>query len=387
MLNEGEIVSENIQSIKIENLHLDPDNPRFGSELNSTNEVEILDHIVESFGVDDILGSLSINGFFAAESLVGIPVESNDGHYTIIEGNRRLAACLIFNGDERAINQLKRTKHYANIADKHRVEKIVEVPVNIYPSRKKLLSYLGIRHILGPKGWDSYAKATWLFNVLIKENSGQTIKEVSEMIGDKHHTIKKILEGYVLIKQLESNGLFSPDDSMRKGKGSNTDYPFSWVYTAIGYSNIRNWINAKDLDTNTIPDKNYKLVDGPQDLENAAKLVKFLFGSESSSFNPSVKDSRDIRIIAEIVKNDEQIRALEKGRSIDEVKKLSEPLNKRVSDLLIDTKQNLETLVQLVGSAEDNDMIHYPQAIEFTKRSLKLNKNLLLLLEDQNIDE
>ncbi len=54
------------------------------------------------------------------------------------------------------------------------------------------------------------------------------------MIGDQHRTIRRLLEGCYFIRQTIEAGEFRPQDSQRRGRGSVTDYPFSWVYTVLG---------------------------------------------------------------------------------------------------------------------------------------------------------
>ena len=57
----------------LDKLHLDTRNPRFGGQAGKlTSEIDVLDSIVETFGVEDVLSSLAVNGFFDAEPLVGL---------------------------------------------------------------------------------------------------------------------------------------------------------------------------------------------------------------------------------------------------------------------------------------------------------------------------
>ncbi len=82
----------------LEELQFDLRNPRYGAGAARLNtEREALDHIVEMFGVNDVLSSIAVNGFFDSEPLVGIKLE-NDDRVKVLEGNRRLAACLIWRG-------------------------------------------------------------------------------------------------------------------------------------------------------------------------------------------------------------------------------------------------------------------------------------------------
>ena len=94
----------NPQWLALERLHLDTENPRFGARLASVgDESRVLDEIVESHGIKDVLSSLAANGFFSSEPLVGAVNKGREEHdVVILEGNRRLAACLILADDPRA---------------------------------------------------------------------------------------------------------------------------------------------------------------------------------------------------------------------------------------------------------------------------------------------
>jgi hypothetical protein len=224
-------------------LLLDATNPRLGKQCQpEEKQSQVLDTIVDVFGVDDVLSSIAVNGYFDAEPLVGIKEGKN---IRIKEGNRRLASCLILAGDPRARNQSKRTSEYKALQAKYRNQPITEVPVLVHDDQSDLLSYLGVRHIAAAQPWDSFAKAAWVAEVL--ETDKLTLVEVSQMIGDQYRTVPRILEGYYLINQLIDSGQFTPSQSFRPGRGSNPEYPFSWVYTALGYKPIRNWLDLGDL--------------------------------------------------------------------------------------------------------------------------------------------
>ncbi len=95
------IQATSMQSIPISQLLLDKENPRFGGNPEaSETQQSLLEVIVEKYGVNDLLASMTANGYFNAEPVVA--VESN-GQYTVVEGNRRLAAALILTGDPRAV--------------------------------------------------------------------------------------------------------------------------------------------------------------------------------------------------------------------------------------------------------------------------------------------
>lgn len=209
-------------------LDLDARNPRFGGiKSGEVSQKAILDHIVQNFSVSDVLSSLSVNGYFRAEPLVGRRISGTD-RYTIVEGNRRLAACLLLSRDPRASGHDAFSDAARSAWYDHGKPSIDPVPVICFEdghNQKELLSYLGVRHISASSPWDSYAKAAWVSEVV--SNSSLTVAEVAEMVGDKHKTVSRLLEGYYFTKQAEKVGEFRPIDSVRSGRGSVTSYPFS----------------------------------------------------------------------------------------------------------------------------------------------------------------
>jgi hypothetical protein len=365
--------------INLENLHLDATNPRLGAKAGQfRKESDVLDTIVEVFGVDDVLSSLAVNGYFEAEPLVGVRIDKQEGQIRVAEGNRRLAACLILAGDVRAANQKKRTEQYQALQKKHHQAKITSVPVRILTNTKSLLSYLGVRHIAASQPWDSYAKAAWVAKVL--DESALTLNDVTEMIGDQHQTVARSLEGYYLVNQLTKAALFNPADSERSGRGSNPEYPFSWVYTALGYGPVREWLKLPELTDSkekTAPLKDKKTQ------EEASELLVFLFGNKSKNRRAAISDSRQISALARSIADPESLRMLKRGKTIEEVADLLKPAKQRIADGLLDAQEGLQSaLTPLsqgeVEAADVADLIDPSKKVRFL--AVEVNSKILKMV-------
>lgn len=331
-----------VENVSLEHLLLDGDNPRFGSQEKSASQEQILDHIVEKFGVDDVLSSLAVNGYFEAEPLVCRGL-SDSNESVVVEGNRRLAACLIITRDKRASNQRTRSKKFCQLWKENGKPRIDPVPAIIFAPGEHhtaILSYLGVRHIASTLSWDSYAKAAWVAQVV--KSDGLTVSDVSEMIGDEHRTVSRLLEGYYFVRQLSDAGEFVPEDSIRKGRGSVTDYPFSWVYTILGYKSVRDFLELKDSQTrpNPVSKKN---------LKRSALVLKSMFGDKSLGRNASVEDSRELSSLASILADKQKIGLLEQGKTVEEIKNLTRPLDERLSDGLNFIRETLRDLISSVS--------------------------------------
>ena len=305
--------SNEIHKIPISDLLLDKENPRFGGNLGTQDiQKSLLEVIVEKHGVDDLLTSMAANGYFSAEPVVAV---KNNGKYTVVEGNRRLAAALILTGDSRA-SQYADLAHKWTLKEKSgNISSLSLFPVSVFAERnEELIAYLGAKHIRGSKPWDSYAKAHWLFELMSAADMHLTIAGAAQLVGDQNpNTVKRILEAYVLMKQLRDEKYYYSEASQVKGRGSNPDYPFSWVYTSIGYENIRNWIEISGLESQNNIKSKTKVLKSKKALENSEKLVVFLFGSKTKSEMPRVSESRQIRLLNDVVKHRGRSRNLSAG--------------------------------------------------------------------------
>lgn len=367
-------LKETSTDYKLCDLLLDGNNPRFGFQDQSANQTLILNRIVDTHGVDDVLSSLAVNGYFAAEPIV-CQKEEGRKEATVREGNRRLAACLILTGDDRAKDQADRIIKYQKLWKEHGSPKIEPIPTILFEGHDQdqaLFSYLGVRHIASSKPWDSFAKAAWVARVI--EESGLPLTEVASMIGDRHQTISRMLEGYNFIQQLEHNGEFSPEQSVRKGRGSVIQYPFSWVYTMLGYTAVRNYIGLGDNNTNKSPIP-------AAGLKKAGLVVRVMFGDSNKGKNSAVSDSRQLIDLASAFSSQDQIDLLEQGKSLDQVINMTQPLDERLRNGLSDMREIQGDLIQALAEQE----LPSGDAIEFESsaaRNRKMATELLKLIKE-----
>src|SRR2546425_10201944 len=82
-----------VEPIPVENLRLDPENPRLASVPGQITQKEILKTLWTEMAVDEVALSIAANGFWEEEPLFVIPgTGTMSGKYVVVEGNRRLAA-------------------------------------------------------------------------------------------------------------------------------------------------------------------------------------------------------------------------------------------------------------------------------------------------------
>lgn len=363
--------------VELKRLLLDVNNPRFGDSRGSfSSQTEVLDWIVENFGVNDVINSLAINGYFEAEPLVVEEITGTD-NFVVKEGNRRLAACLILAEDDRASNQKQLRKSVTKLL-KQAWSTDTKIPTICFKATDaaRLVAYLGVRHIVSSQPWDSYAKAAWISSVVAEHSL--TIEEIANLTGDKSQTIAKLLEGYNFIRQLESKGLFNPKTSYRRGKGSNVAFPFSWVYTILQYSTVREWLELEPYSTSSTPI--------PVDREiEAAALLTYMFGNKNTETRPTIQDSRNLGALAYSISVPVRRELLRKGATIDEIEESTRPPRERIVSLLVDVRQKMRDINGILSeespTAEEASEFHEGLA-SIRKSTVSAMKMMEKLIKD-----
>ena len=133
-------------------IDFDPENPRFGGLMRGRKQQEIQKELFgDPYYASELVDSLLANGFIDYEPLV---VKRRGARYTIVEGNRRLAAI-----QEIRANQ----ERYQG-----RKSDLESIPVLVFPEKpdeqqqNEMRVYLGVRHLLGFREWPPQSKAAFL---------------------------------------------------------------------------------------------------------------------------------------------------------------------------------------------------------------------------------
>lgn len=259
-------------------LKLDDDNPRFAGILKDKKEEEIIDKLAEEKNLYELIESFRQNGYYEAEPLLVIENKKKRGEYIVVEGNRRTAALkIIFD------SKLLKKYGFGDVSIEATIKENLknQIPIQVYSNKDDLWSYLGFRHIKGPMPWDPYSKALYIVKLL---ESGTSIDEIVERIGDRNSTVQKMFNGIKVLQQAEAEGFIAPI-SMQK-------FAFSHLYTILGYNNTQKFLGLKIktdalLKSNPVPKKN---------ISNLKSIIEFIYGDKEGKNRPIIKSQNpDIR--------------------------------------------------------------------------------------------
>ncbi len=360
-----------IVGIELADLHFDPRNPRFGASAGRLRqESDVLDYIVDKFGVDDVLSSIAVNGYFSSEPIL---VLEERGKKIVAEGNRRLAACLILAGDPRAAGQERRQDHFQRMHQKYGSKRFQPLPAVIFKSeaeKAELIPYLGVRHIAGAQQWDSFAKAAWVADAV--NNRGVKLEDVIRMIGDDTNLSVRMLHGFYVVEQLRENGRFVPEQSHHRGQKSNPDFPFSWVYTALGFKPVREWVQLPD-DPREFP------LDATGE-DRAAELFLWMFGQKKNP--PAIEESRELKDFAKAVRSPDMLRLLRSGETMKEVVRKVRAPGEQISEALTDAQNALGSAIKIIAEGIDSEVAE--QNVDLVKKVRSLATKVSLVIRNNS---
>jgi ParB-like chromosome segregation protein Spo0J len=337
-----------IQDIEVDRLHLDPDNPRLSDIGTKRTDDEILKTLWDEMAVSEVALSIAANGYFEEEPLFVIPkpprvTDPQKQHYTVVEGNRRLAAVKLLRDPQ--LRRLVKATELEKISSKLK-ESLVTLPVSIYPDKKSLWEYFGFRHVNGPKEWDSFSKAAYIAEVRRKYEI--SLDEIARKIGDQHSTVTRIYRGYVLLEQAEKMTSFRREDRIANR------FHFSHLYTAADQKEFQSYLGID-------PDRSLK--DSPvskSHLPQLGELMVWLFGSRSEGKSPVVeKQNPHLRYLRLALGNRQALYALRSGISLQRAYEISLGDDRRFQEALVRAKDAMQEAKATVttGYKGEKDML------------------------------
>ncbi len=361
------------KTINISNLKFDPENPRVPIELlGVTDETKILEYMIKSGNVTELMCSMAELGYTDAEPLLAVKDKQGE-KYTVVEGNRRLAALKLLNNPELA---KLRSETIVSIVESALVIP-TEIPCIVYPTRDDILDYLGYRHITGVKEWGALEKATYL-NMLYEKHKKEGLerediyRKLAKMIGSRMDYVRKLHMSYNLYVLANSNAFYGLKDT--------DDFAFSWITAALGYVEIQNYIGLGEGEY-TVENINQ---------EKYEKLFKWLFNRKI------VSESRRIRDLAEVIGSEKAIEKLEDGYSLDEALLYSSHPEDVFTQLLLDSRDKLrkamsqiEPLKEMPEDAESllSDILKLTNSIKGALQANFVGNELQGILANYNFDE
>ncbi len=308
--------------IDLENLYLDPNNPRFTSvnwsnipnnriAEESVQEITMR-RLEEEFSIDKLVENININGYLTIDRVVVKEFES--GKYVVLEGNRRICAA------KRIFGNYVKNNDYTS---KEVIESLTKIKCLVYTGSEAQPAWVfqGLRHIIGIQEWPAYNKAKLLVQLMEEEDLSLT--DVGKKFGLTAYGAGQWVRGYYAFVQAAEESDYTQEIDERA-------YPYLQEIFSRSNPVFKDWLKWNDTE--------YKFEDNlkfneflswlyPRDEENVLDGTEVRGNWE----NRFIKRSNDLRVVSfllrEAVNEFEQFRAdgdLEKAQNAANMKKYLE---------------------------------------------------------------
>lgn len=305
--------------IDVDKLLLDEQNPRIPPNKQSLSQDDLAKYVAEAYNALAIAKSITAHQYFPSEPLIAIPTPRKVGYYTVVEGNRRLAALKLLLKKELR-EQLVSHAEWDSLPTDNVPQK---APVVVVDKRRDVAPIIGYRHISGIQPWDAHAKARY---IAAQVESGLTFAETAEEVGESEPEVRMNYRNYRISEQIESNKKINPEAL------SGLKAEFGVFTRAMQSPGIREFIGAPSTEKVTSSKKPI-----PKRKSDALKeMVEMLFGSSAV-----LKDSRDITRLGKIVTSKEGLKVLRKERNLTEAEAASGGERDRLLKRLTHVANNL----------------------------------------------
>jgi hypothetical protein len=324
--------------------------------LNDASNVEsVVEEMLDKEGAQNLMLSIGQKGYFAGEPLL---VVSEDGNapFTVVEGNRRLAAVKLLNGE--IPPPPRRRISIAQIRAEAVIQNFpVQLPCLVYTARRDVLRYLGYRHITGIQEWDSLSKARYLAE--LKEtfyqnaSKAEQLKSLANEIGSRSDYVAQLLTALNLYVRAESSQNFFglPIDAK--------DVEFSYLTTALNYSSICDWLGLEGKSDVAMP--------GLQE-ENLKRAFGWFFSKDQLG-RTVLGESRNFSELAAVVGNPEAVKVLLETNQLAEAYLYSDGPQHALENAMQAAIDRVNTVWRMLPSSNAVNSTHLEMAKKLAEQS------------------
>jgi hypothetical protein len=354
---------EDTTKIPVDWLKLDRENPRLVGVSARMTEESIIAQLYRGEELGELLQSIAANGYLDIEPLI-VLLDPADQKFTVLEGNRRLAAIRLFREPALidAIAKSERLKIGVPEITPVVLATFNEVSVYRVPDRDAARSFIGFKHINGAAKWESYAKAKFAADWY--KSGNVSLEQISEKIGDRHDTIKRMVAAIYVLEQAEREEIFSISD--RKI----TKFNFSHLYTALSRTTYMTYLGLETAWSRYDPQPNPVSADK---LDRLREVLVWIYGSREDDKEPIVQSQNpDIKNLGEAVASAEGLHILRAGGTLAEAHASTRPADETLSAALIRARSTLrEAANSLRGyDGRDQSLLNIAEDVSETAQTI-----------------
>jgi len=205
---ELELLNLEPVQVSLENLYLDPNNPRFiemqtepvPEERIKEQSIQerVLHWLEEKVGIGDLLESIRRYGFLKADRIIVKLLDEES--FVVVEGNRRVAALKVLNISHK---HGEITLHHDVLSSIRTIEALV------YRGKRSDIAWViqGLRHLTGIKGWPRLQQAKFVTENFYEERR-MGFREIAKLLGMKSTEVGAMIRSYYAYRQAKEDEEF-----------------------------------------------------------------------------------------------------------------------------------------------------------------------------------
>lgn len=282
---------------KLDDLYLDPLNPRLGrSNIGPNVKQETILKLMEDWKLDELAVSFLESGRFWVQEALLVIEEPLYGkkRKVVLEGNRRLAA-LNFLRD--AFTGKPASRKWRDMVEgvKAPAKLFEEIPFLLVDARKDIEAFLGFRHVTGIEEWRPAEKAAYIAQLI--DRGEMSYETVMRKIGSKTPVVRQNYIAHRLLLEIDK----ATDIPQEKFEDR-----FSVMYLSLRTEGVQKYLH---IDILAEPSKVKREI--PKVHRDALKnFALWMFGDEER--DPLFTDSRRVDLFGHALQSKEAKEYLER---------------------------------------------------------------------------
>ena len=342
--------------VKISDLLLDVDNPRFPENQSGNKQLRVAQVIEMGFEAYAVAESMCRYGYFPSEPLIVMKSDDEAGKFVVLEGNRRLTALLGLTNKE-IRSSFASADRWEALARDCIIGSSDQVPAVLVRSREDCAPIIGFRHISGILSWSPYAQARYVASLI--DGRGHTFAQVAEMVGKKRGDVADLYRDQAIADQARKLGVDT----------GGIEQTFSLLTVAMRTTKIREFVGAPmgahtSVGVTPIPEDKHK---------ELKETLGWIYGTPTAP--PLISDSRQIAKLGNVIAIPAGLKAIRAGKNLDEASQVIQDAGidpqKRLMLQLKTANSALVAALEVVGEfAEEKDIQELYEAVAETVESI-----------------
>lgn len=334
----------------IDNILLDPQNPRFATKNRSYTISDFKDKNVqlemikklETYKIKQLIDSIKENGFLSLERVVVVRLEQRSNKYVVVEGNRRIAAIKLILMNEETDAELKNSLMEISVC-------VISGKVyeNSQEERYKIAS---LAHLSGKVDWEDYQKAIFLHHIVTQYK--KNCKEAGVEVGLGEYRAIAMFQAYEAYLSIQRLEWYQKSEE----ECCTDEYYFPLFYKAMRSGSIkRDYFKVRS-----------NVVCNRENLMNFCHWIGIINHQKFS--DRQIKYKEQMKDLETVLKDPIAKQALEAGESLEEAIKLAyqENINhkKIILDFLTYLKKIPTNYSEIISKTDKNNLKKIGQQLE-----------------------